>query len=123
MATIPRMRRILIVFMLFLLPLQVSWGAIATYCKHETGVAAKHIGHHEHQHHAQNGQSDQKNSPTIKFDGDCGFCQFGSIGMMIMPVLTVAKTLPRAITPFHISDVLSSYRPDRPERPKWVRAA
>lgn len=116
------MRRLLIIFMLFLLPLQVSWGAIATYCKHETGAAAQHIGHHEHQHHAQEDEQKQ-DGPTFKFDGDCGFCQFGGIGMMTMPSVEVAKTVPDAIQAVHTPDFLSSYRLDRPERPKWARAA
>ncbi|WPB58015.1 hypothetical protein [Xylophilus sp. GOD-11R] len=42
------MRRLLIVFLMFLLPLQWSWAAAATVCQHER--TGSHFGHHEHRH-------------------------------------------------------------------------
>lgn len=44
------MRRWLAVFLLILLPLQLSWAVAATYCGHEADPAARHVGHHEHRH-------------------------------------------------------------------------
>lgn len=46
------MRRWLTVFLLFLLPLQLSWAVAATYCAHEAVPAVSHVGHHEHRHEA-----------------------------------------------------------------------
>ena len=49
------MRRWLTVFLLFLLPLQLSWAVAATYCAHEADPAVNHIGHHQHRHEASEG--------------------------------------------------------------------
>ena len=38
------------------MPLQLSWAAMASYCQHKTGAAAKHFGHHDHQHKAADGK-------------------------------------------------------------------
>ena len=123
MDTIRRMRRLIIIFMLVMLPLQVSWAAIAAYCNHETGAAAQHLGHHEHQHHAQDSQP-EKEAPSSQFDGDCGFCQFSGIGWMsISPSPALSHAAPEATVNRFDANLLSSFRPDRPERPKWVRAA
>ncbi|WP_431257108.1 hypothetical protein ACQ86G_20830 [Roseateles chitinivorans] len=46
------MRRWLTVFLLILLPLQLSWAVAATYCAHEADPAVNHIGHHQHRHEA-----------------------------------------------------------------------
>ncbi|WP_431262205.1 hypothetical protein ACQ859_18795 [Roseateles chitinivorans] len=46
------MRRWLTVFLLILLPLQLSWAVAATYCTHEADPAVNHIGHHQHRHEA-----------------------------------------------------------------------
>ena len=44
------MRRLILVFLMCLLPLQWSWAAAASVCAHESGNA--HFGHHEHRHQA-----------------------------------------------------------------------
>lgn len=44
------MRRLFLVFMMCLLPLQWSWATAASVCEHEAGKA--HFGHHEHEHRA-----------------------------------------------------------------------
>lgn len=54
------MRRLILVFMMCLLPLQWSWAAAASLCSHEAGQEW-HFGHHEHQHHA---------SPTLQCGGE-----------------------------------------------------
>ena len=46
------MRRWLTVFLLILLPLQLSWAVAATYCAQEADPAVNHVGHHEHRHEA-----------------------------------------------------------------------
>jgi hypothetical protein len=42
------MRRLVLIFMMFLLPLQWSWAAAASVCEHEGDTT--HFGHHEHKH-------------------------------------------------------------------------
>lgn len=116
------MRRLVIIFMLLLLPVQITWAGISAYCKHETGVSAQHFGHHEHQHQAQEDESKQDN-PTFKFDGDCSFCQFSGLGMTSMPSKEMGNFLLVASRHMIFSDIPASYRLDRPDRPNWVRAA
>ncbi|MDQ9172296.1 cobalt-zinc-cadmium resistance protein [Oxalobacteraceae bacterium R-40] len=108
--------------MLFLLPVQITWAGVSAYCKHESGATAQHFGHHEHQHQSQE-EDGKKDSPSFKFDGDCGFCQFGGIGFTSISSVSIGTLQPQVELNWMSTDLLSSYRPDRPERPKWVRAA
>jgi flagellar capping protein FliD len=48
------MRRFLLIFLVVMMPLQLSWAAVSSYCQHESGTASKHFGHHEHQHQQAN---------------------------------------------------------------------
>ncbi|CAN5719571.1 hypothetical protein BH09PSE5_BH09PSE5_07220 [soil metagenome] len=79
------MRRLLLILLMFVLPLQFSWAAVASVCAHEVTVGAAHLGHHEHKHeHAGAGTgasvgseaSDPKaaKASTADFDTDCGTC-------------------------------------------------
>ena len=71
------MRKWLAIFLLVFLPLQLSWAAVS-YCSHETGAAAKHFGHHEHQHKAADSK-DATSDPakTGGVDADCASCHAG----------------------------------------------
>lgn len=116
-----RMTRLLLIFLLTVLPLQMSWAVAAVYCVHESSVSTTHVGHHEHAHEAS---SDDKSASTSKLtaDADCGVCQLGHVGVPhipadAMPVNALAPDYARGNT-----DLLSSVRPERPERPKWARA-
>ncbi|OWQ48200.1 hypothetical protein CDL60_06365 [Roseateles noduli] len=127
------MRRWLTVFLLILLPLQLSWAVAATYCAHEADPAANHIGHHEHRHEASGDAADAKAAPdTAKIekaadkaltcvDDDCGFCHLGhSQPVASTPIVLPAMAGP--LTSASISEVWSSRGPDRRERPNWLFA-
>lgn len=144
------MRRWLTVFLLILLPLQLSWAVAATYCAHEIDPAANHVGHHEHRHEAADGDgagSGVKASPdgstagkaeksgkvadkaaekaTDKaltcVDDDCGFCHLGhSQPVASTPIVLPAVTSPAATGSAPV--VWSSRGPDRRERPNWPPA-
>ncbi|QSI78186.1 hypothetical protein [Niveibacterium microcysteis] len=113
------MRRLVFVLLLVFLPLQSVWGAAASYCRHETGSAAKHFGHHEHQH--QQGQADRSADAKsgVKLSGsgdfDCATCH------LTTPTLTadlVVGVVPTDAPPqfiYHRSDL--SHIPAGPERP------
>jgi hypothetical protein len=45
-----RMTRILLIFLLTMLPLQMTWAVAAVYCVHESSASVTHVGHHEHEH-------------------------------------------------------------------------
>lgn len=74
------MRRVLILVLAWVLPLQFAWAGVATYCQHETGLAATHFGHHEHQHHGGANADVSKLGKTQipGGDADCQMCQFGA---------------------------------------------
>ena len=42
------MRRFVLLFLMLVLPLQWSWAAVSSGCRHETGSAAQHLGYHDH---------------------------------------------------------------------------
>ena len=121
MATLAGMRRWLLVLLLALLPLQLSWAAVAAYCQHETAPAqAEHFGHHEHQHHDQ-GAAKTKDSHGAKkapltVDNDCGTCHLGQAQTLLSdaPALAPPALPPRVAR----HDALpASHVPALPERP------
>ena len=66
------MKRLLLVFLLSLLPLQAVWATAARYCAHEQ-TAPQHVGHHEHEHSASESLV-QPASNSSDADLDCGVC-------------------------------------------------
>lgn len=45
------MRRLFVIFLLVIFPLQSVWAAVGSLCQHETANSAQqHTGHHAHQH-------------------------------------------------------------------------
>jgi hypothetical protein len=70
------MRRLVLVFMMCLLPLQWSWAAAASLCAHEAG--GSHYGHHEHKHDAcASSSQDAEESADTQRQGahpDCQVC-------------------------------------------------
>ncbi len=119
------MRRFLLIFLVVMMPLQLSWAAVSSYCQHESGAAAKHFGHHEHQH--QQGTKVVGSDPTNAkafgaVDTDCHFCHAAS------PVILSNEELASSIVaePLFASwtaDASRSNPSPRPERPNWVDLA
>ena len=116
------MRRFFILFMLCLLPVQISWAAVADYCAEPTGDT-QHFAH----------AADQHAPPVEVFDGELpdngvdpvqsifghDHCHLsGFIGLLSEVTLSTAivPTVPVLQRENH---VFSSQILDRPERPKW----
>lgn len=114
------MRRIFIFAVLLLMSVQMSWAAVSSYCQHESGAAAQHFGHHEHEHDASRDTS--KVPSQFVIDDDCASCQLGSLGILPQPVGTLRFDVGLIDTTRFTSSYLPSARSDRPERPKWMRA-
>ncbi len=115
------MKRLVIILMLMLFPLQATWAAIGAYCQHEKDVASQHFGHHAHQHKADEGKSKKGSLP--KLDADCAFCYVSGAAHFVssihyIPIDALSMAPPRAG-----SDALPSSLHERPERPKWVAIA
>ena len=117
------MRRWFTIFLLLLLPMQLSWAVGTAYCKHETGAAAQHFGHHEHQHTADADSADSNTlNATSSGDPDCGTCHAGCVSAIVpsmpLPVIGLSPDLHQS-PPFQIS----SHTPSLPERPNWADLA
>jgi hypothetical protein len=120
---ITAMRRLLLILMLLILPLQAGWAAAAVYCQHESSPKVQHLGHHEHQHSASNDDSksgQSKSSPVV--DNDCAFCHLAGIGVLPLPAPVVQFDVLQVTTESPSDPLLASIRLERPERPKWVPA-
>lgn len=90
------MRRFVLLFLMLILPLQWSWAAVASVCRHETGSAAQYLGHHDHEHAAVlddttadtiAGTTADIDGANVWFDADC--CSFHGLslaGLISVPV-------------------------------------
>jgi hypothetical protein len=58
MATLEIMRRIALILLMLLLPLQSIWAAAANACPHERMSASKHVAGHAHEHAHKSRSSD-----------------------------------------------------------------
>ena len=122
------MRRFVAFLLISLIGFQTSWAAVTSYCQHEQGAAARHLGHHDHQHHhkslikvaEQEGhQPHQQNLSNAGVDLDCSFCHAACIVALLLdsnPAITIQATL-------DVSYRLILHPPsaphDLPERPNW----
>lgn len=103
------MRRLLLVLLLALLPLQWSWAAAGSVCAHEAGPST-HFGHHAHQHdhdHAFATERAADEAPS-QVHHDCGVCQ--AFAAAFVPG-TVA--LPQATPPQNVFVHYNAHVPDR----------
>lgn len=114
------MKRLVLILIMLIVPLQSVWAAASAYCTHEADAATGHFGHHSHQHGAgkADGEPDQ-NSPAGKaVDNDCGLCHLGHCSFLNTQTrlgLVEAKASPILSTQrLGLSDITA-----RPERPNW----
>jgi hypothetical protein len=109
------MRRLLLILLMTLLPLQASWAAVCAYCpgpcSFETDAGTASVSQ----------QDDERGA--VMGDDDCSCCQVGSVA--IAPAVPVSHlfTAPPAFAGDAGIFAPGSLRPSRPERPKWMRAA
>lgn len=123
-ASIFRMRKLFVIFLLVLIPMQLTWAAVAVYCQHDADLTTQHFGHHDHKHaDASTDDTDIDKSKLSKGPhGDCGVCQAHSslavASDLSFPIYNGMTPLQAHNTDFPPSSLLS-----RPERPKWARLA
>ncbi|MGV3741162.1 MAG: cation efflux protein, CzcI family [Burkholderiaceae bacterium] len=117
------MKRLLLILLLAILPLQATWAAVATYCQHEKESTSRHFGHHQHEHEHQHAQAEeQQKDSSIKFHTDCLTCQAAAAAMIIPAVDAVPVETASAVQ-VSSDPLLTSFPSSRPEKPKWVFAA
>ncbi len=117
-ARLGRMRVLMCVLLLVLLPLQSGWAAMATYCTHESEAQSHRVGHHAHAHHKVT--TAQGNAGTsADFDADCAHCHGHVVGV-IAAEMTIAVTASGSVLPsMQRAKWLAPALP-RPERPQWT---
>lgn len=116
-------KKLFLILLLLVMPLQSSWAVVAAYCQPEAEVTAKHFGHHEHQHerhHAQVGQDSDEDSKSLT-TSDCLDCH-GLYSGMVVTSFDTQSPGPIAGPPAHATSRLISATSCRPEKPKWFAA-
>jgi len=116
------MKRWLLILLMWVLPLQLSFAAVAPYCAHEEGAAAQHFGHHSHVH--LEGQQDHRPAVAkLQADLDCSFCHAATAAALpdvaAMAPPGKASQPPRAWGQAR----LKSPPAHTPDRPQWPRLA
>jgi len=112
-----------VIFLLAMLPLQLGWSAVATYCQHEEQLGADHFGHHEHQCRSDtNPGSTDTDKASGDIDADCSQCHGHYAG--VLPLLNDIPGHSSAAAPPVPGDEAAHARAlARPERPQWPRLA
>ena len=117
------MRRLVLVCLLLMLPTQWTWAAVASACRHESGTAARHLGHHEHEH--EHGQTAAGTAAQVaadadtagpSFDADCATCHGHGLTAMIS-VAALPQCWPGSMMPSAYTRHLVDRVPEHPLRP------
>ncbi|MYN43212.1 DUF2946 domain-containing protein [Duganella sp. FT109W] len=113
------MKKILLILLLTILPIQYAWSMAAVYCQHEENKVS-HFGHHGHQHQAQSDDDTDHSKPSKH--GDCEVCHHAVQASVpaAEPLMTVAPAAvfaPAGVPRYH------SYIADGPPRPNWTLVA
>jgi len=116
---LPWMRKIVLLLLLALFPLQSSWAVVSTSCRHEDGSAANHLGHHEHSHESLGADEEgsSKAAKKISLDGDCVF-HGDHIKPLITKGISPGSVLSISLKPFSSASYASA-EAGRPEKPNW----
>jgi len=113
------MKRLLLLLLTLLLPLQFSWAALSPYCgdEHETVAAhALHDGHGGH-HHADADAPDGSDAAP-----DCGHCHGHLTPLPLAQAQAPRLRLPMLWLEDGAAATLARAGP-RPERPQWAALA
>ena len=122
------MRRLLLVFLSILLPLQFSWAGAAAYCAHESAdqpaAMTSHFGHHSHEHKADQHDAGKTAGKAAKLpDADCTACHFpgshGLFGELHLPGDYRYVTLRYAPRQYAFGSIPAPV----PDRPQWPHLA
>jgi hypothetical protein len=126
-------KKLLLILLLTILPIQYSWSMAAVYCQHEQGKVS-HFGHHGHQHQATAadegadgsdghgaGKDAHKSKPS-KAHTDCEVCHHAvqaSVPAADMPAMSVGGDTYALLLPSQYLSHIS----EGPPRPNWLLVA
>ena len=112
-------KKLILIFLLLIVPLQFAWAAAGAYCQHEQGTSSMHFGHHAHNHDGKHDGADGK-AKAGKVHLDCNSCHATANAILVNRApLTLQPSAPDYIDPRPIS--YSSFIPDGPRRPDRLR--
>ncbi|MBP0598092.1 cobalt transporter [Herbaspirillum sp. LeCh32-8] len=119
--------RALIILLALLLPMQLSWAAMASYCQAENDRAPAHVGHHEHPAAATAAADENAGSGKSKTgdsDTGCSLCHFCCMKSVQIGRLSVAAPpLAEQKSPPGYFPHPASHIADGPDKPNWPLAA
>lgn len=115
------MKRLLLIVLLTILPLQLSWAMVATCCQHDKATQSSHFGHPQHEHETQHAEAEKQSDGNLKFHADCLNCH-GMAASLVMPVIEAFPVNPMSQTYASLESHLKSISSSRPEKPQWVIA-
>ena len=119
------MRRFVLLFLMLILPLQWSWAAVASVCRHETGSAAQHLGHHVHEHavaldDTTADTTTDTDGVNVWFDADC--CSFHGLSLAGLSSVPVAHAVCNgSVLLGYSAHSRPDHVPDHPLRPPLPR--
>ncbi|MBA4342298.1 MAG: hypothetical protein C0423_09110 [Methylibium sp.] len=119
----------MLIFLLLLLPVQWTWAAAASICRHESSIHASHFGHHEHRHDHQasatasvDASDDTPQQGDSGVHADCATCHAAVPWLMMQSAVGLGELLsPLAFTPYQRS--VTAGVPERLIRPPHLRLA
>ncbi|WP_084319800.1 cobalt transporter [Herbaspirillum huttiense] len=115
--------RALIIFLALLLPMQLTWAAMASYCQAENDRVPTHIGHHEHPSVKAEKHTGTEKPKSGDSDVGCSLCHFSCVKSM--QVYSTTLIVPPAIkqkSNFGYSPHPTSHIADGPDKPNWLLA-
>jgi len=113
-------KKLLLILLLTILPIQYSWSMAAVYCQHEDSKVT-HFGHHGHDHQAQ-ADDDAGKSKTGKPHGDCEVCHHAvQLSVPGADALLAVAPAPSYAPPGALH--YYSFIADGPPRPNWMLVA
>ncbi len=117
------MRRLFIVFLMFLLPLQSVWSAAATVCSHEkTQAGERHFGHHEVHHEvttvadasaSDEGAANTTNASDTDHHHALNVHPVSHAPSLAMPTIPAARHIPAVADPYPSALIASLERPPK----------
>jgi hypothetical protein len=129
------MRKLFLILLLAILPLQYAWSAAAAYCGHEQEQSQQkrsHFGHHSHQHNAQaepqhdgndgNDSNDGKLPGKAKVHADCAVCHHAVQASLLSGAAPPPDAAGAAYPPSFVLH-FTSHIAEGPKKPDWRRAA
>jgi cytochrome c553 len=113
-------KKILLILLLTILPIQYSWSVAAVYCQHES-VKVAHFGHHGHVHESLSDEGADKSKPS-KAHADCEVCHHAvqaSVPAADGPVPAAGARIYASPQPTRYLSHIS----EGPPRPNWPLVA